>query len=236
MQFELSDSEIKPFEMSSKKAAVRNGLALYLQGHQLEEAMRHWEAHYSHLPAYALQRFLRDMCQSFGLTEDRNRILRSIIAQLGESAAERRVEESRVSAFEEDLEANTPRRRKTSGAMVVFGSDEIEPMAQAFQFLMPELSTTAVSAAGEKIQEYVQENVVRSHIPSEVKQTVVRWLSGERTPYQLELKPKHMRELVGIYYAGLCAYVGPVDADRLLSTSVHVLTKRYPGVPFDELL
>jgi hypothetical protein len=71
------------------------------------------------------------------------------------------------------------------------------------------------------VSKYAQEQAGRHQLNAELSYAFTLW-KDNRKPMQIEGVPlKALRQLLNYIYIGLCEGLGPVEADRILSTAVN---------------
>lgn len=79
---------IEVLSRQQKRQAIARGLSPYLSHVDLEKELRYWEEFYGDKPAFALNRFVNDICNSDELRRQRKEILRQVLHEMAEAERE----------------------------------------------------------------------------------------------------------------------------------------------------
>lgn len=228
----VSDSKA-PMSVAQKRVAIAAGLRPYLQEDYLRDVMEYWEVHYSQQPAFALQRFLNDICNTALLRSQRSHMLQSVIQSLS------RPPEDRISdvAVVEPVPAAAAQDATVLLDSVQSLHDEQQAQQVAcFEALMDALLARVSVPDAEQLRLYLLEHVDRVGLPQTHIRAMRGWLTGQHHLPTLAFEQKHLQKLVNLLYVGLCEYLGPTKADRALAAAVNQVEAQQPDWPIRCLL
>ena len=121
-------------------------------------------------------------------------------------------------------------RRRTS-AYATYTLAEVE----AFSVLVDKWLSLAQSAAAIDIGNFVQRNLGRLNINTDLKLQVERWLEDENQRIKVpRVDIQDLRKIINLFYIGFCEYLGPSRADTLLAEAVTRL-KSNGGAAFSDV-
>ena len=219
--------------VAQKRQAVEEGLKPFLPDDYLQDILEFWELHYSHEPAFVLQRFLNEICTTASLKSQRSQMLQSVLLAL--------------SARERD---NQPASKKTKPGKPVLrhaesldmptrfkGDEHAQSLMQCFTALSQRLFKTAPAQIDRSLRLYLMDTIPKLKMSSDTIHALRLW-----TGTDMELPPtslltiEDMQQVINLIYSALCEYVGPVKADRQLSMAVRFLEENHPEWPIRQLL
>ena len=210
-------------EMILRKRALYTGLQPFLRDTELMEALILWESRYAGQPKFGLRYFVADLVKSLDRPVEHKHLLVHLVATMNKSAEELLPDPTpALSAYKT--------RRRTS-AYATYTLAEVE----AFSILVDKWLSLAQSAAAIDIGNFVQRNLGRLNINTDLKLQVERWLEDEQQRIKVpRVDIQDLRKIINLFYIGFCEYMGPTRADRLLAEAVTRL-KSNGGAAFSEV-
>lgn len=225
----LSDSKA-PMSVAQKRVAIAAGLRPYLQEDYLCDVMAYWEAHYSQQPAFALQRFLNDICNTALLRSQRSHMLQSVIQSLS-----RPPEPTAEPVTAQVAEAVLADIHVLDQVQSLHDEQHAQHIA-CFESLVDRVLARVSVPESEQLRQYVLAHVDRVGLPKDGMRAMRAWLTGQQGVQQGVFELKHLQKVVNLLYVGLCEYLGPIKADRVLSMTVSQLEAEQPDWPVRCLL
>lgn len=210
-------------EMTLRKRALYTGLQPFLRDTELMEALILWESRYAGQPKFGLRYFVADLVKSLDRPVEHKHLLVHLVATMNKSAEELLPDPTpALSAYKT--------RRRTS-AYATYTLAEVE----AFSILVDKWLSLAQSAAAIDIGNFVQRNLGRLNINTDLKLQVERWLEDEQQRIKMpRVDIQDLRKIINLFYIGFCEYMGPTRADTLLAEAVARL-KSNGGAAFSEV-
>lgn len=210
-------------EMTLRKRALYTGLQPFLRDTELMEALILWESRYAGQPKFGLRYFVADLVKSLDRPVEHKHLLVHLVATMNKSAEELLPDPTpALSAYKT--------RRRTS-AYATYTLAEVE----AFSILVDKWLSLAQSAAAIDIGHFVQRNLGRLNINTDLKLQVERWLEDEQQRIKVpRVDIQDLRKIINLFYIGFCEYMGPTRADTLLAEAVARL-KSNGGAAFSEV-
>ncbi|RYY77965.1 MAG: hypothetical protein EOO69_12550 [Moraxellaceae bacterium] len=219
-----------------KRQAVEEGLRPFLPNDYLQDILEFWELHYSHEPAFVLQRFLNEICTTAGLKAQRSQMLQSVLLAL--SARERE---------------NQPASKKTKPGKPVLryadsldsldmnarfnGDQQAQALMQCFAALSQRLFRTAPAQIDRSLRLYLMDTIPKLKMGSDCIHALRLWTGTDmEAPPTSILNLEEIQQVINLIYSALCEYIGPVKADRQLSMAVKFLEENHPEWPIRQLL
>lgn len=219
--------------VAQKRQAVEEGLKPFLPDNYLQDVLEFWELHYSHEPAFVLQRFLNEICTTAALKAQRSQMLQSVLLAL--SARERE---------------NQPASKKTKPGKPVLlhtspldmaprfnGNEQAQLLMQCFAALSQRLFRTAPAQIDRSLRLYLMDTIPKLKMGSDAIHALRLWTGTDmEAPPTSLLTIEEMQQVINLIYSALCEYVGPVKADKLLSMAVKFQEENHPEWPIRQLL
>lgn len=206
-----------------KRKAIQEALQPFMDASLLAETLGVWEEKYSHLPTFALQHFLHEICQHKLLLAQRSKMLQALIRSL--------------SALPDDvLESSKKNAPPQKAAVYVQKEKGQSPELSMFIDLVEGLIAFSSRDIPEKIRLYVMENLPKADIDTENRWAIHAWLDEERQLKEIALDIRSMQQVINLVYIALCEYLGPVKADAVLNTVLASVQKKYPSLSANKLL
>jgi len=210
-------------EMTLRKRALYTGLQPFLRDTELMEALILWESRYTDQPKFGLRYFVADLVKSLERPVEHKHLLVHLVATMNKPADELLPDPTAA------LSAYKTRRR--TSAYATYTLAEVE----AFSTLIDKWLSLTQSAAAIDIGHFVQRNLGRLNINTDLKVQVEHWLEDEKQRIKVpRVDIQDLRKIINLFYIGFCEYLGPTRADTLLAEAVTRL-KSNGGAAFGEL-
>jgi hypothetical protein len=210
-------------EMTLRKRALYTGLQPFLRDTELMEALILWESRYTDQPKFGLRYFVADLVKSLERPVEHKHLLVHLVATMNKPADELLPDPTAA------LSAYKTRRR--TSAYATYTLAEVE----AFSILVDKWLSLTQSAAAIDIGHFVQRNLGRLNINTDLKVQVEHWLEDEKQRIKVpRVDIQDLRKIINLFYIGFCEYLGPTRADTLLAEAVTRL-KSNGGAAFSEL-
>jgi hypothetical protein len=204
-----------------KRRAVEQALKPFMKGQALLNAVNLWEETYSHKPTFALQHFLRDLCDNTELASQRSKMLLSLVTALSAVPVENQPQKS----FRLRPERRTTRvEEKPSTDLMMFAA------------FVDGLIEYMGAGQATKVRLYLLDNLVTLKITSQQRWVLQSWLNQIDTIQGIELSLTTMQQVINLVYVALCEFFGPVKADEILQVVLHEVQKEFPDKKVNMLL
>jgi hypothetical protein len=199
-------------EFEQKKLAIEQGLTPFLGGEPLANALRLWEAKYSRGHTFALTGFISELGDGAALAAPPAKVLQSLFRALNNPPA--------------SLPAHRDRAASTTEAQGSPGH-----AIHTCTLLVDTMIDRLPPDKGEEIRRYMLDHLERLPQPTPVLNAIRAWL-GQRRTIVLPIPETALTRLVNLAYVGLCEYVGPIKADRVLHEAVLMVETANAGSGF----
>lgn len=210
-------------EMTLRKRALYTGLQPFLRDSELMEALILWESRYAGQPKFGLRYFVADLIKTLERPVEHKHLLVHLVATMNKPADELLPDPTAA------LSAYKTRRR--TSAYATYTLREVE----AFSILVDKWLSLTQSAAAIDIGTFVQRNLGRLNINTDLKLQVEQWLEDENQRIKVpRVEIQDLRKIINLFYIGFCEYLGPTRADTLLAEAVSRL-KSNGGAAFSEV-
>lgn len=203
-----------------KRIAVEKALMPFLHGKTLAQALILWDEKYAHKPTFALQHYLRELCSDIELAHMRSRMMHALVAAF-----------SSQQDLRQEQNAATHVSNRISAA-----KDYSSPELQLFMALVEQLIHSTKGDTATRVRLYILDNMGKIALTPNERHALESWLNqiepltGTTPPIQV------MQQVINLAYVGLCEYLGPIKADRILQQSVSVVQRAYPSLQVQNLL
>lgn len=194
-----------------KRRAIYTVLSEVVEGHDLWQVMWCWQKGYADKSQFELNGFLSACSHLDAIARNRSSLYRKLISSM--MLAESALKADPIA----DMQAYADEVLLPVADSAEYGDDWSPLFTQVVTDVFAQLrSDTATS-----VSKYAQEQAGRHQLNAELSYAFTLW-KDNRKPMQIEGVPlKALRQLLNYIYIGLCEGLGPVEADRILSTAVN---------------
>lgn len=196
-------------KLEQKKKAVEHGLQPFLSGDALSLALQIWETRYAEEPAFGLQPFVRELCDSFIPTMPRARVLlqQSLIRALN----------GLTTAPPGSNPSPPPQHRPE--ARPEPRSSTSEPAVHTFTLLLDTLTDRLSKTDGQFLRQYLLNHLSALHQPEAAQQALRAWFN-RRESITISISETVLTQLINLAYIALCERLGPTQADQTLHDTI----------------
>jgi hypothetical protein len=207
---------------SQKRKAVEEALMPFINGKTLANALILWDEKYAHQPTFALQHFLRELCNDLEIAHMRSRMLQALVSTFSSMQDDRH----HRTAEHPPIKHNTVHTAKTSSS----------PILLMFMALVEQLIDTPGGDASTRIRLYVLENLTKISLPTHERWAFHGWLNQMAPLTGTTPNINTMQQVINLAYVALCEYLGPIKADQILQSTVSNVQKQHPTTNVQSLL
>jgi len=212
MLFRNPKDTIKINSVSYRRRAIYTGLASFMAEEERLLMMNVWQTKYSNQPAYALNKFLSEICEFLNGKCSRGEINKKLVWALGQP--------------EENLEKDPLELMKSYGkhySVDNIAGKEFLPHEIVFESIYT-LLTRDINAAG-----FGESNgttrVLLEKLPAlelgSKHNDVEAWLLGKNKMVTRMLNRDQMQAIIHEVYVCACRICGPVEADRIMFAAIR---------------
>jgi len=209
----------------TRRRAIYTGLAGHLAGDELLAVLCLWEDRYAEKPPFALNEFLAEVVQASGQRLERARLYRELVGALT----------GPLSALLPDPAPQLHAWRQQQGRQAPEPSEHGQAR-HSFGLLSQAMLTALGCEQGERLRRFAAGNLGGMQVDDATRLRLRAWLLQGDEQGLLGLAPEQLRKLLNLLYIGLCEFLGPVAADRLLSQSVQQVEQLQPVYGVRQLL
>lgn len=190
-----------------RRRAIYTGMRPYFDDAKLLEAIKLWQAEYSHKPKFALSVFIARCCDSPELKEARANILKSIFIAL-ELEPDALLPDPFV-----DLKVVQKNMAGTSA----------DPTQQTKMFvaLMHQVFAKLQKTDEKQVRHAVLAQLPELHTDRMRMMYLREWLAGNTQTLEGHFELALLQKLVNFGYMAICQQLGPVKADQFLGQAIH---------------
>lgn len=199
-------------EFEQKKIAVEQGLTPFLSGESLRYALQLWELKYADDPAFALVRFVHELCESATLTAPRTKVFQSLIRAL-----------NKLPDPIHDVQGQTARATQVE--------KHLNEAIHACFLLVDTLIDRLPHDEGAGVRRYMLDHLKQLKQPESVLNAIRTRLSQQKT-ISMPIPETVLTQVVNLAYVALCEHEGPTKADRSLHEAVLIVEKATAGSKF----
>jgi hypothetical protein len=205
-----------------KRQAIQQALSPFIQGQQLATALILWDEKYAHQHNFALQHYLRELCQDVEISHLRSHMLQALVRVFSSLQDERQARQLQM------------RVKKTLNSKQIFGANN---ELMVFVALIEKLIESLHEDMATRTRLYILENLPRVKINSHERWVLQQWLN-RIAPLRSDLQLDHkvMQHMINLGYIAICEYLGPSKADQLFQSSVSQIKTEFPDTSIDFLL
>ncbi|MFT5781493.1 MAG: hypothetical protein ACI9EB_000859 [Pseudomonas sp.] len=196
--------------LKNRRRAIYTGLASHLNEDELIPLLSFWEANYADKPTFALNEFLTEVVKRCGRKLERGNLYRELISVMNGPS----------SALLPDPEPKLEAWRKGAGAAAVEVNGPQAQARQTFVALSDCLFAMLPLAQGNTLRRFAASNLKDMGVDTELRLRLRGWLEQGGSLARINLELEQWRKLLSLIYIGLCEYLGPVQADCLLTSAV----------------
>lgn len=192
----------------------------FLQGKTLANALILWDEKYAHKPTFALQHYLRELCNDLEIAHMRSRMLQALV--------------STVSSAQDDHRASgQPTRYNTAPAAA---KPSNSPILLTFMALVEGLIDAPGGDASTRTRLYVLENLTKVQMSTSERWGFHAWLNQVAPLAGITPNIHTMQQVINLAYVALCEYLGPIKADQILQNTVSKVQQAHPSAQVSSLL
>jgi hypothetical protein len=208
---------------SQKRKAVEEALMPFIHGKTLANALILWDEKYAHQPTFALQHYLRELCNDLEIAHMRSRMLQALVSTFSSMQDDRH---NRISNHQ-PIKPNTLNTAQKPNS---------SPVLLMFMALVEQLIDAPGGDASTRIRLYVLENLTKISLPTQDRWAFHGWLNQMAPLTGTTPTINIMQQVINLAYVALCEYLGPIKADQILQNTVSRVQKQYPHTNVNSLL
>lgn len=211
--------------LASRRRAIYTGLSSHFAGDELLAVLSLWEERYAEKPPFALNEFLAEVAAASGQRLERAKLYRELVGALT----------GPLSALLPDPGPELLAWRQRRGVTAPEGQ-QAQQARHSFCLLSQALFNALGAGRSESLRRFAADNLGGMQVDEARRQSLRAWLlQGDEQALQ-GLVPAQLSKLLNLLYIGLCEFVGPVAADRLLSQCVDQVDSLHPAYAVRQLL
>lgn len=195
----------------------------FIHGRTLANALILWDEKYAHQPTFALQHYLRELCNDLEIAHMRSRMLQALVSTFSSMQDDRH---NRI-ASHQPIKPNTLNAAQKPNS---------SPVLLMFMALVEQLIDAPGGDASTRIRLYVLENLTKISLPTQERWAFHGWLNQMAPLTGTTPTINIMQQVINLAYVALCEYLGPIKADQILQNTVSTVQKQYPHTNVNSLL
>ncbi|MDK2777067.1 MAG: hypothetical protein KYX62_05345 [Pseudomonadota bacterium] len=190
-----------------KRRAVFTVLSEFVDGRELWQAMWRWQNNYSDKSQFELNAFLSDCRDIEGIAVNRPTLYRRLIGILMNNSADMKPDPIQdMLQFREQTAMDS-------------GASAAEDWSETFTLVLQGIFAQLRSDTARMVKQYATEQASRDHLAKSLVYEFTLW-EGDQLLGVSGVPLQDLRRLLNVIYIGVCESLGPVAADRILSTAV----------------
>lgn len=209
---------------SQKRKAVEEALMPFIHGKTLANALILWDEKYAHQPTFALQHFLRELCNDLEIADMRSRMLQALVTAFSSLQDGRQHRPAQLQTHKQNTTGKPPQKNISS------------PILLMFMALVEQLIDAPGGDASTRIRLYVLENLTKVSLPTHERWAFHGWLNQMAPLTGTTPTINTMQQVINLAYVALCEYLGPIKADQILQNTVSKVQKAHPSTNVNSLL
>lgn len=196
--------------LSLRRRAIYTGLAGHFSEEEVWPLLALWESKYADKPPFALNEFLAEVVLRTERKLERARLYRELVGALTGPPSQL------LPDPEEQLQAWRQGRNEAVRSVAKPDAAAQKTFLSLSQALLEQLEVPQQQA----LRRFAAGNLGGMQVGAELATRLRIWLE-QGTPEGIEsLGLEQLRKLLNLLYIGLCEFLGPVRADRVLSQAV----------------
>ncbi|MDH0957449.1 hypothetical protein N5C54_06620 [Pseudomonas chengduensis] len=211
--------------LASRRRAIYTGLSSHFSGDELLAVLCLWEDRYAEKPPFALNEFLAEVATARGQRLERAKLYRELVGALT----------GPLSALLPDPGPELLAWRQRRGVAVPEGQ-QAQQARHSFCLLSKALLNALGASRSESLRRFAADNLGGMQVDEARRLGLRAWLLQGDEQGLLGLTPAQLSKMLNLLYIGLCEFLGPVAADRLLSQCVDQVESLHPAYPIRQLL
>ncbi|WP_179526977.1 hypothetical protein L0Y47_18385 [Ectopseudomonas composti] len=197
--------------LSLRRRAIYTGLAGHFSDEEVWPLLALWENKYAEQPPFALNEFLAEVVLRTERKLERARLYRELVGALTGPPAQL------LPDPEEQLAAWRQGRNEAVRQVATPDSAAQTTFLALSQALQEQLDSAQQAA----LRRFAAGNLSGMGVSSELSTRLRIWLEQGGGDGVASLGLEQLRKLLNLLYIGLCEFLGPVRADRILSQAVN---------------
>ncbi len=197
---------------------VQQILQEYLEGDDLDSAVRLWDHQYRRQSLDKLSYFVFEIATTSTLRSLRKEILvdleRGLLQGIQATETTEPVQPAVVEQqpVTEAVKMTTPSVASTEG----------------LSFFLQQLLSNLHNENPQDIYQLIGESLKEAKLPQYVGRDLIQWYQDRQHLASVTENADYIRKIVNILYSILCEYFGPMKADRLMSQAVILTEQQFP--------
>ncbi len=208
-------------KLEYKRRAIFTVLSEIITDNDLLDIMWHWQNNYSNKSHFELNHFLSDCKHYPEISENRSSLYRKLIAIF---VAERNNLKSDPWHLMQEYEKESIKATKFS---------ENDNWTEIFSCVMNRIFENLRSDTQRSIIRYVIQYLNKVDLPESLAYSYHAWADERRLINTHAATSTQLKKLLNLTYIGLCEYVGPTNADQLLSGAIEHAQLVHGRTPLD---
>lgn len=208
---------------NQKRKAVEEALMPFIHGKTLANALILWDEKFAHQPTFALQHFLRELCNDLEIAHMRSRMLQALVSTFSSIQDGRRHHTN---------ENQSPKQNTSPASQKIISS----PILLMFMALVEQLIDAPGGDASTRIRLYVLENLTKISLPTHERWAFHGWLNQMAPLAGTTPNINTMQQVINLTYVALCEYLGPIKADQILQDTASKVQKVHLSTNVNSLL
>ncbi|WP_430460097.1 hypothetical protein ACQUQU_12860 [Thalassolituus sp. LLYu03] len=194
-----------------KRRAVYTVLSEFLDGDDLWAAMWRWQNGYSDKSQFELNAFLSECRDIPEISLNRSVLYRQLIGILMSNNAA--LKDDPIRAMQNFLN-----KQEASGELAI-ARPKVADWTPTFSMVLKELFAQLRSDTARSVKNYAAEQAARNQLAQGFIYAFTLWDQGKTLDVSA-IQVSDLKKLLNFIYIGLCESLGPVEADKILSSAV----------------
>lgn len=213
-------------KMENKRRAIYTILSEVISGDDLLAVMWHWQNSYSDKSQFELNHFLSD-CKNYSeISNNRTSLYRKLIALF--------------------VTENQNLKEDPWPLMLTYEKDKSSPISPDFEnqenwsdildTVIDEFFSALRTDTQRSIGRYVIQHLTHIELPQSLVYSLHVWFTDKRAINASEANIAQLKKLINLFYIATCEFVGPVEADIILSEAIKAANNTHTTSKLDARL
>lgn len=195
--------------MENKRRAIFTVLSEVLHDNSLWDVMWYWQENYSDKPQFELNHFLADCASIPEISENRSWLYRQLIGVLMDSNSD----------LKPDPWPQMNQHKHQSDTE--YSSDPQDDWSEVFTMLMNRFMNGLRSDSQYSLGKFLLHHGKHCDLPKHSQASLNQWLANRELIKLQGVKKSQLKSLLNACYIATCELIGPVEADKVLSTAIR---------------
>ena len=213
-------------KLENKRRAIYTILSEVISGDDLLAIMWHWQNKYSDKSQFELNHFLSDCKNYTEIANNRTSLYRKLIALFV-------TEDQNLKEDPWQLMLTYEKDKSSPNCLT---SEDQENWSDILGTVINEIFSALRTDSQRSIGRYVIQHLTRLELPQSLAYSLHVWFTDKRAIDASEANIIQLKKLINLFYIATCEFIGPVEADKILSDAIRAANNIHTNSNLDARL